>query len=77
MAYGQPTVAAGRVFVGSANRAVYSLDARTGCIAWKFDTMAPVRAAVTIGGIESRNARSFSSEISELMCTPSMLHRAN
>lgn len=51
VAYGQPTVAAGRVFVGSANRAVYSLDARTGCIVWKFDTMAPVRAAVTIGGI--------------------------
>src|SRR5579863_5735413 len=36
-ANGQPTVAGGRVFVASANRKVYSLDAQTGCQYWSFE----------------------------------------
>jgi len=47
-AYGQPTIVGGRLFVGSAGRKVYSLDARSGCQYWAFDTAAPVRAAITI-----------------------------
>src|SRR5215467_7920550 len=35
-AWGQPAVAGGRVFVGSAERKVYSLDAKTGCVFWVF-----------------------------------------
>ena len=35
-AWAQPTVAGGRVFVGSQNGTVYSLDAATGCIHWTF-----------------------------------------
>lgn len=35
-AISQPTVASGRVFVGSDNTALYSLDARTGCVYWSF-----------------------------------------
>src|SRR5262245_8175121 len=34
MAFAPPTVAGGRVFVGSQEGTVYSLDARTGCIIW-------------------------------------------
>ena len=47
-AYGQPTIVGGRLFVGSAGRKVYSLDARSGCQYWAFDSAAPVRAAITI-----------------------------
>jgi polyvinyl alcohol dehydrogenase (cytochrome) len=48
-AYSQPAVADGRIFVGSASRKVYSLDAETGCIYWTFDSDAPVRTAPTVG----------------------------
>ena len=48
-AWAQPTVAGGRVFIGSQNGIVYSLDARTGCIAWMFAAHAGVRASITIG----------------------------
>jgi polyvinyl alcohol dehydrogenase (cytochrome) len=46
---GQPTVVGGRLFVGSRNRKVYSLDAQTGCILWTYDAQAPVRTAISIG----------------------------
>ena len=41
MAYGQPTVAGGRLFVGSADGTVYALSAKTGCIHWTFKAGAP------------------------------------
>jgi len=45
----QPTIAGSRIFVASANRHVYSLDAQTGCQYWSFETEAPARTAITIG----------------------------
>jgi polyvinyl alcohol dehydrogenase (cytochrome) len=48
-AYAQPTVVGGRLFVGSAARKVYSIDARTGCTYWRIDTDFPVRTAITVG----------------------------
>jgi len=48
-AFAQPTVAGGRVFVGSAAAAVYSLNATSGCQYWVFKPDAPVRTAITIG----------------------------
>src|SRR5918993_83139 len=47
-ASGQPTVAAGRVFVGNINGMVYSLDAKTGCTHWTFKADGGVRTAITI-----------------------------
>jgi polyvinyl alcohol dehydrogenase (cytochrome) len=47
-AWAQPTVGLGRVFVGSQNGTVYSLDARTGCIHWTFSAKGGVRTAITI-----------------------------
>jgi polyvinyl alcohol dehydrogenase (cytochrome) len=47
--WAQPTVAAGRVFVGSQNGTVYSLDARTGCIHWTFSAGGGVRTAISVG----------------------------
>src|SRR5439155_17559206 len=48
-AWAQPTIASGRVFVGSQNGTVFSLDAKTGCIYWTFAANGGVRTAVTIG----------------------------
>jgi len=48
-AFAQPSVVGGRVFVGSAGTAVYSLNANNGCQYWAFKTDAPVRTAITIG----------------------------
>jgi polyvinyl alcohol dehydrogenase (cytochrome) len=48
-AYGQPTIVAGRVYTGSSEGTVYSLDARSGCIYWRFQAKAVVRNAIVIG----------------------------
>ena len=45
----QPAVVGGRVFTGSAAGAVYSLDANTGCVWWRYDAGTQVRTAVSIG----------------------------
>ncbi|PYS36458.1 MAG: cytochrome C oxidase Cbb3, partial [Acidobacteria bacterium] len=50
----QPTIASGRVFVGSDNGFVYSLDAATGCIYWSFENGSIVRNALTIGPISGQ-----------------------
>lgn len=52
-AYAQPTVASGRVFVGSQNGTFYSLDAKTGCTYWTFKTQSAIRAAATLGSRRS------------------------
>jgi len=46
--FGQPTVVGGRIFVGSNNGTVYSLDARTGCVYWTFKASSQVRSPVTV-----------------------------
>jgi polyvinyl alcohol dehydrogenase (cytochrome) len=48
-AYGQPTVAGGRVFVGADTGFVYALDAASGCIYWSHRASAGVRVAPAIG----------------------------
>ena len=52
-AYGQPTLVAGRVFVGTDIGYVYSLDAATGCLFWSYRAGAGVRNAMTVGAIRS------------------------
>lgn len=52
-AYGQPAVAGGRVFVGSDNGFVYSIDAKTGCVYWSFEAKSGVRTAITIAPIKT------------------------
>ncbi len=46
-AWSQPTVAHGRLFVGSQNGTVYALDAKSGCIYWTFTARSGVRTAIT------------------------------
>ena len=47
-ALGQPSVAGGRLFVGSAAGAVYALDAHTGCTYWTFKAAQTVRTAINL-----------------------------
>ena len=58
-AWAQPTVAGGRVFVGSQNGTVYSLDAATGCIRWVFSANGGVRTAIAVGKAGARTAAFF------------------
>jgi polyvinyl alcohol dehydrogenase (cytochrome) len=48
-AWGQPTVVAGRVFLGVDTGYVYSINASTGCVYWSFLAAGPVRAAISVG----------------------------
>ena len=48
-AWAQPTVVNGRVFVGTQNGTVYSLDAKTGCVVWIFTAEGGVRGSVNVG----------------------------
>ncbi|HWC64191.1 MAG TPA: PQQ-binding-like beta-propeller repeat protein, partial [Rhizomicrobium sp.] len=46
----QPTIFGDRVYTGSMDGFIYSLDARTGCVHWRvFARNSPVRAAMTVG----------------------------
>jgi polyvinyl alcohol dehydrogenase (cytochrome) len=47
--YGQPTVVGGRLFLTSRGGAVYSLDAKTGCLYWRFAQSTPSRTTVSVG----------------------------
>ena len=53
----QPTVAGGRVFAGTQSGAVYALDAASGCVRWMFQAAAAVRAAVSVGRIDTRSGQ--------------------
>ena len=55
----QPSIAGGRVYVGSQGAKVYSLSAAAGCIHWWFATAAPVRSAVSVGRIETESGPRF------------------
>lgn len=52
-----PTLAGGRVFIGSIAGRVYSLSAATGCIHWYVDADASVRTAVSVGEVTVGGAR--------------------
>ena len=51
---GQPTVADGRLFVGSESGYVYGLNASTGCIYWSFRAAGSVRTAPVFGAAGGR-----------------------
>jgi polyvinyl alcohol dehydrogenase (cytochrome) len=65
-AWAQPTIAGGRLFVGSQNGTVYALDAKAGCVIWHYEAQGGVRGAVSIGrrttGAEGRYGAYFSDQ---------------
>jgi polyvinyl alcohol dehydrogenase (cytochrome) len=58
-AYGQPTVASGRVFVGTDTGFVYSLNAKSGCVYWSFKAKGSVRNAISIGPVKGAGAAKY------------------
>jgi len=52
--FGQPTVAAGRVFIGGQNGHVYALDQKSGCTYWDYPAIGGVRTAITIARVGGR-----------------------
>ncbi len=55
----QPAVVGGRLYTGSASGAIYSLDAATGCIYWKYDAGATVRTSISIGNAGGKTIAYF------------------
>jgi len=55
----QPTVVAGRVFVGSDNGYIYSLDAATGCVYWSFEGGGIIRGALSVGPVTGQGTTRF------------------
>jgi polyvinyl alcohol dehydrogenase (cytochrome) len=58
-AFGQPTVVSGRVFVGTDIGYVYSLDAKTGCVYWSYQTKGSVRNAISVGPVKGAGAAKY------------------
>jgi polyvinyl alcohol dehydrogenase (cytochrome) len=48
-----PSLASGRIFIGSTSGTVYSLDAATGCIRWFFNAAGGVRTGISIGRVQT------------------------
>jgi polyvinyl alcohol dehydrogenase (cytochrome) len=57
--FSQPTVVNGRLFFGSGNGTVYSLDANTGCLYWTYKAASQVRSPVTIAAIGKNQYAAF------------------
>ncbi len=58
-AFGQPTLAGGRVFVGTQSGHVYSLDAKSGCYYWDYRASTGVRTAITIAHVGNQDVALF------------------
>lgn len=54
-ASGPPTVAGGRVFIGSSSGRVASLDAATGCTHWITEPASGIKSSILVGRIETRD----------------------
>src|SRR5262249_50322581 len=63
IAFSQPTVLYGTVFVGSASGLVQALDASSGCVRWVFQATGPVRSALLGVPVADRHALLFGDSI--------------
>lgn len=55
IAFGQPTIASGRLFIGSSNGYVYALDAATGCVFWSFRAGPGIHTAISVGPLKHKS----------------------
>jgi polyvinyl alcohol dehydrogenase (cytochrome) len=58
-AFGQPTIVSGRVFVGSDIGYVYSLDAKSGCVYWSYETPGAVRSALSVAPVKGHASTKY------------------
>jgi polyvinyl alcohol dehydrogenase (cytochrome) len=61
-AFAAPTVLNGTLFVGSAGGAVQALDARSGCLHWRYQAGGPVRTAMTVAAEGGTHTLVFSDQ---------------
>jgi polyvinyl alcohol dehydrogenase (cytochrome) len=61
MTFSQPTIIGGRVFVGSQQGRVFSMDAATGCIQWSFQAESSVRTSVTVAPLPGEASAKYAS----------------
>src|SRR3954468_15355371 len=61
----QPTVVSDRVFVGSDNGYVYSIDAKTGCVYWSFETGSIIRNAITVGAVRGNGDAKYAAFVGD------------
>ena len=66
--FGQPTVAAGRVFIGGQNGHVYALDMHTGCYYWDYRASGGVRTAITVASVGGRIVALFGDRRGHAYC---------
>jgi polyvinyl alcohol dehydrogenase (cytochrome) len=64
--YSQPVIAGGRVFFGADTGYVYSLDAKSGCIAWGFQAATGVRNAASIGPVKGHPGSTYAAYFGDL-----------
>jgi polyvinyl alcohol dehydrogenase (cytochrome) len=57
MAFSQPTVVGGRLFVGSESGTVFALDPKSGCIEWDFQAQSSVRTGFVVGPALGKDAQ--------------------
>jgi len=63
IAFSQPTILDGQLFVGSASGLVQALDAASGCIRWVFQATGPVRSALLAVPLGDKHAILFGDSI--------------
>ena len=63
IAFSQPTILDGQLFVGSASGLVQALDAASGCIRWVFQATGPVRSALLAAPLGDKHAILFGDSI--------------
>ena len=59
VAFAQPTVVNGHLFVGSASGLVQALNVESGCVQWVFQAIGPVRTAIVAVPLGERHALLF------------------
>jgi polyvinyl alcohol dehydrogenase (cytochrome) len=75
--YSQPTIAGGRVFVAADTGYIYSLDAKSGCVAWGFQAAAGVRNAISVGPVKGHGSSAFAAYFGDLRGNVYALDAAN
>jgi polyvinyl alcohol dehydrogenase (cytochrome) len=57
--YGQPSIVGGRLFLTSSSGRIYALDAKTGCMYWRFDADAGARTTPVIGQLKGASPSGY------------------
>jgi polyvinyl alcohol dehydrogenase (cytochrome) len=65
-AFSQPAIVSGRVFVATDIGYVYSLDAKTGCVYWSYQTKGSMRTAPSVAPVKGRGATKYAVYVGDI-----------